>query len=125
MQMEYDQRYGSIVCVTSPLEPIFLPIGWTLYVIDSNEVICRIIYLPVAGFITAVLGILNFVSAPFMLLFKASMIFSSVTEQKSVKKAAIKFAELLVFMAAAFLIFVFHSFLDPIIFFLTLFSNQN
>ena len=78
--MEYDERYGSIVCVTSLLEPIFLPIGWTLYVIDSNEVICRILYLPIAAFITAVLAILNFVSAPFLLLFKASIIFSSVTE---------------------------------------------
>ena len=123
MQMEYDERYGSIICVTSPLEPLFMPIGWTLYVIDSNEVLCKILYLPVAGFITASLALLNFVSAPFLLLLKASMIFSSVTEQSSVRKVAIKFAELLVFMAAAFLIFIFHSFLDPVIFFFTLFST--
>jgi hypothetical protein len=123
--MEYDERYGSILCATSLLEPIFLPIGWTLYVFDSNEVICRILYLPVAGVITAALGVANFVSAPFLLLLKASMIFSSVLEQTSVKKAAIKFAELIVFIAAALLIFTFHSLLDPIIFFANLFSYQN
>lgn len=125
MQIEYDERYGSIVCVTSPFEPIFLAIGWTLYVFDSNEIICRILYLPLAGIMTVIFGIFNLIMAPIMLLLKTGIIFSSAFEQVSVKKALIKLVEVFVFFAACPLIFLLHIVLDPLMFFLTLHVSSN
>lgn len=123
-QMEYDERYGSIVCVTTPLEPIFLPLGWTLHVCNSNEVICRLLYFPLAVFMTVVLGAINFAAAPILLVLKAGSILASGFEQQTFTKAATKFAEVLVFMAASPLLFSFHVILDPLIFFMTLHQNS-
>ena len=80
MQCEYDERYGSIVCVTSPLDFVFLPISWTMYVVDSNEVLCKVVYMPLAVGMTMVLAMVNLVTGPLMIVMKVASILQVALE---------------------------------------------
>lgn len=122
--MEYDEKYGSVVCVTTPLEVLFIPMSWTMYVVDSNEAISKILYLPVAVLITLVFAILNTLVSPFLLLLKSLSLFSSIFDQLCPKLAAFILVELLLFTLCLPLL-LFTCLSDPLFFALNLFLHNN
>ena len=86
--MEYDDKFGSIVCASPPINLMVLPFQWlTLFPLSDdflykyNKFLCFLLYLPIAILITSIFLIGTTLYTPFAWLSHLIVLIQTITEE--------------------------------------------
>jgi hypothetical protein len=68
--MNYDERYGSVVCAVPPLNVLVAPFQWAMLFLDGdrlvtyNRLICHLLYLPISICLCVYFNVYNVITIP-------------------------------------------------------------
>lgn len=85
--MEFDNRYGAVVCAQPPMNVLIVPFQWvTVFpmkeenLIKFNMFLCHLLYFPIGAILTMVFSFMNFLIMPFTYIIHTINLIKTLTD---------------------------------------------